>query len=161
MSEVEKVTNKAIEDGGVLINFYMDLHGSSEEIIKNTGTGFVQKIIKEKGVVYAVGKIMEPIKNDDVYSTTLELKILTKDFVSLAELCASYSPFSIDILKPDSMKFGIDKMHDILMFISTTTMTYKKHILNKMSSKEDQEKYQKHMKNRADLGKKLRGSKHE
>lgn len=155
MSEVDKVTDKVIKEGGVLALLYFDIHGNNEEGIKSLGVGFVQKILKEPGVVYARGQIEEPIKEENLYSTSVEVKILTKTFPDLARLCGAYSPFSVEILKPYEFKFSLDIAHDILMYISTTTFEYKKFIFQKTSSKEDIERYQQYIRNKIKLGKTL------
>lgn len=155
MSEVDKVTDKAINEGGVLTLLYFDIHGNSKEGLQNLGVGFIQKILKEPGVIYARGQIEEPIKEEELYSTSVEVKVLTKSFIDLTRICGAYSPFSVEILRPYGMKFSLDMLHDLLMQISTTTYEYKKYIFEKTSTKEDLEKYQKNMRNKMKLGKNL------
>jgi len=155
MVDVEKVTKETVEKGGVLALLYFDLHGSSKETLQNLGAGFVQKLLKEEGVVFAMGEIDEPMERDPGFSTSVEVKILIKEFIQLEKLCALYSPLSIEILRPDEIKLSIDKAHELLMDISTKTFELKKFILQRTSSKEEVEKYKRDLEMKAELGKKL------
>ena len=157
MSEVDKVTDRTIKEGGVLSHLYFDLHASDDTRLKQLGVGFVQRIIKEPGVVYARGQIDEPMKDEEgkLFSTSVEVKILTKSFADLLRVSAAYSPFSVDILKPDEIKLSIDKAHDMIMNISTITYEYKKYILEKTSTKEDVERHKKNLEAKMKLGERL------
>jgi hypothetical protein len=138
---------------------YFDLHGTGKEAIQKIGVGFVQKLLKEPGVRYAQGEIDEPIEAEGVYSTSLEIKVLTQDLMSLARLCAINSPFSVEILRPDSFKLPIAQLHELLMFISSTTHDYKKYIMEKVATPEDRERYKRHLEQRLKMGEKLLGKK--
>jgi hypothetical protein len=155
--DVEKVTKDAIAKGGILAILYFDLHGNNGEVLQNLGSGFVEKLLKEPGVIYAVGEIDEPMASADgkFYSSSVEVKILMKDFASMAMLCATYSPFSLEILKPDQVKLTIDQAHDVLMSMATTAFDYKKFIIERMSKKEDVEIYRKTLEQKIELGKRI------
>ena len=155
MNDVDKVTNKTIQEGGVLSLLYFDIHTKSSEKAQELGAGFVQQLLKEPGVVYAVGEIDEPIKDEDLFSTYVQVKILVKSFSNLVNLCAIHSPFNIEILKPNEIILPINQVHDTLMNISTITADYKKYILEKVTTPEEMERYQKILLQKAELGKKL------
>lgn len=155
MADVEKLTKETIKNGGVQALLYFDLHGSSEEVLTNLSAGFIQKLLKEPGVVWAIGEIDKPIGEEGSFSTSIEVKILTKDIVSLAKLCANYSPFAIEILKPNEIRLSLDKAHELLVFLSNTTFDYKKYIIEKLSTPDDLEKYKKSIEHKVELGKRL------
>ncbi|MFA5050445.1 MAG: hypothetical protein WC501_05550 [Candidatus Micrarchaeia archaeon] len=155
MSEVDKVNEKTIKDGGVLALLYFDIHAKSKESVQQIGVGFVQKITREEGIVYARGEIDEPLEEEGRFSTSVEVRVLTKSFSSLCLLCATYSPFYIEILEPTEIKLSLDRAHDVLMLFSTITHQYKKFILERTSTKEEVELYKKNLENKAALGKKL------
>ncbi|MFP3950297.1 MAG: hypothetical protein ACLFUZ_04380 [Candidatus Micrarchaeia archaeon] len=159
MSELDKLTQDTIEEGGVLALLYFDIHGTDRDTMVQLGTGLVQKILNEKGVVFARGEIDEPMEQEDLFSTSLELKILTRDVVSFAEVCGNFSPFSMEILEPQEFKVPVSSMQDLFMFISSTTHDYKKYIVQKVSSPEKGAEYAKNLKARAELGKRLLGRK--
>lgn len=161
MADIDKLTRDTIAQGGVLSWLYFDLHGSSKDMLNEMGAGFINKILKSPGVVYALGEIQEPIEKEGLFSTTVQIKVLTKEFAHLTLLCANYSPFSVEILKPDKIDLGIDKAHELLMQIATTTYEYKKYILQKVAKPEDLEKYKKSLENKVELGKRILGKKEE
>jgi hypothetical protein len=155
MGEVDKLTEKTVADGGVLAILYFDIHGSDKDTLVQLGTGMVQKVLKEDGVVFARGEIDEPVENEGLFSTSLELKVLVRDVVSLAELCANFSPFSLEILEPKEFRVPVSHMQDLFMFVSSNAHDYKKYILEKLSPPDQAAEYAKGLKSRVDLGKKL------
>jgi hypothetical protein len=155
MSEVDKVTEKAVNEGGILALLYFDIHGSDKDTLVQLATGFVQKVLKEKGVIFAKGEIDEPMESEGLFSTSLELKVLTKDVVSMAEICSNFCPFSLEVLEPQDFRMPVADMQDLLMFISSNSHDYKKYILQKVSPKEQQEAYKRNLRNRTEIGKRL------
>lgn len=157
MVDVEKLTRDTLNKGGILAMLYFDLHGSSKEVLQELASGFVQKLLAEPGVIYALGEIDEPIqaKDEKFFSTSVEVKILTTGFFHLFRICTAYSPFSLEILKPDAVKLTIDQAHEVLMDGAMTTFEYKKHIIEKMSNKEQLSAYKKTIEQKIALGKRL------
>lgn len=151
----EKRAEQVVREGGVLAILYFDLHGPKPEVLQQLGTGFVQKILVEPGIVYAEGRIDEPIENKGVFSTSVEVKIIAKDYPSMVRLCGLYTPFSIEIIKPDKIVLTMDLAHDVLMNISTAAQEYKKYIIEKVSKPEDLVRYKQQIQNKINLGKKL------
>ena len=155
MNNVEKTTSKTIKEGGVLAVLYFDIHTRSKEKAQELGAGFVQQLLKEPGVVYAVGEIDEPVQDDDLFSTYVQVKILVKSFSGLVNICAIHSPFNVEILKPDEIVLPLNSAHDTLMNISTVTSDYKKYILERVTKPEEMERYKKILEAKAELGKKI------
>ena len=155
MVDTVLLTKQTIEKGGVLAQLYFTLDGDNKETLKKIGTGFIQTLLKEKGVVTVFGEIEEPIENDKIFSTSIDVKILTKSFFVLLRICASYSPISVEVKKPNELKIPLSEAHEIIMHISTTTFEYKRHILTKLASKEELEVHKRTLENRIALGEKL------
>ncbi len=153
--DINKLIEKTVKDGGVLAFLYFDLHGNQKEALQKLGVGFVQKILQEQGVKYAQGEIDEPVENAGLFSTSVEIKVLSKDIVTLARLCGSYSPFSIEILQPEEFRLSLSDMHEILMFLGATTHDYKKYIIEKVATPEEKERYKRNMEQRLKIGEKL------
>lgn len=153
--DIGKVIDSTVKDGGVLALLYFDLHGNQKDALQKLGVGFVQKVLREPGVKYAQGEIDEPVERDKMFSTSLEMKVLTQDLISLARLCATYSPFSIEILKPSEFLLDISQLHEILMFLGATTHDYKKYIMEKVATAEDRESYKRTLEQRVKMGEKL------
>lgn len=159
MGDIDKLTRETLARGGVLATLYFDLHGSSKEMLQQLGAGFVERILREPGVVYALGDILDPIEENNLFSTPVEVKILTRDLTSLATLCSNYSPFSIEILRPDEFHLTLDKMHELLMHIASVSFDYKKYILEKVARPEEVDRYKRSLQNKIELGKRLLGQK--
>jgi hypothetical protein len=155
MEEKKKLIDKTIAEGGVYAVLYFDIHTKSKEKAQEIGAGFVETLLKEPGAVYAIGEIDEPIQNEDLFSTTVEVRFLAKSFPHLTNVVAIHSPFSIEILAPDEVNLSLDQAHVVLTNISTTTSDYKKYILEKVTSPDEMEKYQKILEQKAELGKRL------
>lgn len=159
MSETDKKLDKLLKDtlasGGVKAVLYFDLHGNSPDILKELSAGFIQRMLDEPGVVWVMGEIDEPITQGDFYSTSIEVKVLTLDFASLAKLCTMYSPFSLEILAPQEIKLSLDKAHELLLSVSSTSFDYKKFIIEKLSKPEDLARYRKSIEQKVELGRRL------
>lgn len=115
----------------------------------------MQKLISEEGVVYAMGEIDEPMENKDVFSSSVEVKILTKGMPSLAKLCGMYSPFSIEVLRPDEVRMTVDQAHALLMDIAVNNYELKKLIIEKVYKPEDLAVFKRAMEGRLEVGKRL------
>jgi hypothetical protein len=157
MMDVEKVTKETIANGGVLAILYFDVHAATKELVQELGTGFVSTLIEKPGVVYALGEIDEPVggEKDKNWSSSVSVKILTDNFTSLAAICMSNSPFSVEILRPDEIKLPLSQAHDLLGTISAATAEYKRYILTKVAKPEELAQMQENMKKRADMGRRI------
>lgn len=155
MVDVEKLTKDTINKGGMLCMLYFDLHSDNKDKLQQLATGFVDSILKQDGVVTAYGEIEEPIEKEDTFSTTIEVKILTKDFLSLMAVCSVFNPLTVEILRPNEVKLSIDKAHDLLMNVSTNWFNIKKYITERVSSKEEVESFRKYIENRLEVGKRI------
>jgi len=154
---VKEITDRTIRDGGVLAFLYFDIHAAKKEDVQNLGVGFVNHVIKTPGVVYALGEIEEPVGGEEGknYSSSIEVKVLTKDFITLANLCLTHSPFTVEITRPDRINMQLNQAHELLGLLGATTAEYKKAILSKISKPEEIEEMQRQLKMRAEMGKKL------
>ncbi len=163
MDEVEKVTKDTIKDGGVLALLYFDIHAKTKEDVQALGAGFVNQIIQQQGVVYALGEIDEPVggqagKN---WSSNVQIKVLVKDFRTLGHICLSHSPFTVEILRPDEIKLQLSDAHELLGMMAATTADYKKYIVTKIAKPEELAQIHADLKARAEMGKKILERKNE
>ena len=155
IKDLNMLIKKTVQDGGVLVLLYFDLHGNNKDALVQLGAGLVQKMLKEEGVVFAKGEIDEPMENEKLFSTSIEMKVLTKDFASLAGICSNFCPFSIEVLEPRQISLDTPHMQDLLMYVSSSSHDYKKYIIEKLSTPETRAEYAKNLQNRVDIGKKL------
>ena len=164
MSDIEKKTKDTINNGGVLAMLYFDIHAKTKEDLQQLGTGFINQVIEKQGVVYALGEIDEPVGGEEGknWSSSISLKVLTKDFKTLAGLCMAHSPFTVEILRPDEINLPLNQAHEILSIMSATTAEYKRYILTKIARPEELARINENMKRRAEMGEKiLKGDKDE
>jgi len=152
---VDEITDEAIEQGGYLAIVYFDLHAQSSDEVKNVMVGFISKLTKEPGVIYAVGEIDQPVEKENVFSTWAEVKLLARDFATLVRISSQYSPIGVEILRPDSVKLSIGDAQGMLLDISQTSLNFTRMIMERVLSKEEVDEYKVKMQQRAELGKKL------
>ncbi|MEW6036361.1 MAG: hypothetical protein AB1529_07140 [Candidatus Micrarchaeota archaeon] len=157
MTDVEKLTRDTVAGGGVLAMLYFDIHAKTKELVQELGTGFVNSIIQKPGVVFALGEIDEPAGGEEGknWSSSIEVKVLTKDFSSLAAICMAHSPYTVEILRPDEIRLPLSQAHELLGTMSATTAEYKRYILTKLSKPEELLQLQENLRKRAEMGKKL------
>jgi len=157
MEDAEKLTRDTIKDGGVLAMLYFDIHASTREALQELGTGFINSIIHRGGVVFAYGEIDEPVDGGQGknWSSSISVKVLTKNFVTLGTLCMAHSPFTVEILRPDEIKLQLSEAHELLGNMSATTADYKRYILTKIAKPEELAGLENALRKRAEMGQKM------
>ena len=155
--DIEKITRDAVKNGGVLAMLYFDVHAKEKEGVQALGTDFINTIIHKPGVVFAYGEIDEPVSGgkDKNWSASISLKVLTRDFATLANICMTHSPYSVEITRPDEIRLQLSEAHDLLGIMSAITAEYKKYILTKLAKPEEISDIQETMRKRAEMGKKM------
>ena len=152
---VDEITDEAVHDGGYLAMVYFDLHAATADEVKNIMVGFISKLVKEPGVIYAVGEVDKPVEKDGMFSTWAQVKMLAKDFTTLVKIATQYSPIGIEILRPDHVRLSLGEAQGALLDISQTSLNFSRMIMERMLSKEEAEEYKKKMQQRAELGRML------
>ncbi|MFN7991253.1 MAG: hypothetical protein U0R44_03790 [Candidatus Micrarchaeia archaeon] len=157
MNDIEKLTKDTIANGGILAMMYFDLHAKTRELVQELGTGFINNIIHKEGVVFALGEIDEPVSGGEGknFSSSIEIKILTRDFATLASICMAHSPYTVEVLRPDEIRLSLNEAHNLLGVLAATTAEYKKYILTKLSNPEEIASLQENLKKRAEMGRKI------
>ncbi len=150
-----EVTDEAIAEGGYLTLLYFDLHAKTSDEAKNLMVGFISKLTKENGVVYAVGEIDAPLEKEGLFSTWAEVKLLADSFATLVRIASQYSPIGVEIIRPDRVSLTLGDAQGCLLDISQTSQNFTRMIMERVLSKEEAEEYQKKMLSRAELGRKL------
>lgn len=110
MKEFDKIANEAIKKGAILSNLFFDHKSDNEEDLKKQLSTLFKKISKEQGVIYTLGIIDTPIKEeypDEVkFMTSGEIRVLTKDLTSIIRIVGLYGPTHIEVTKPDKIKIS-------------------------------------------------------
>jgi hypothetical protein len=156
-SDVERVTEEKIAQGGVLVQLYFDMQDTNKEKLQPLLVDLINgRLMKERGVVYCYGSIEEPIEKKGIYITSATVTMLFDSFFPLVNIAFSYSPAGIEILKPtNEMSFKMFELQAMLMDISQISIDYSKYVMEKVMSPEDLEKIKIQMDNRSEIGKRL------
>jgi hypothetical protein len=161
MGDVEKLTKETIANGGVLAMLYFDLHAKTKELVQEIGAGFIDSLVKKDGVKFALGEIEEPVGGGEGknWTSSISVKILTKNFATLAGICMAHSPFSVEILRPDEIRLPLNQAHDLLGTIAAASAEYKRYIITKISKPDELAQMNENLRRRAEMGKKILGRK--
>lgn len=158
-SEMEDITRKALESGGILAKAYFDMHSEKQDDLQPLMTDLISnKLLKFPGVIYCTGEIAEPLKVEELYTTNAAVTVLVKDLWTLLNISFNFAPAGIEVLKPE--KEYCLKHNDLqAVMINTAQISAQisEYILGRVLSKEDYEKVKEDMQRREELGKKLIG----
>ncbi|MFH1780244.1 MAG: hypothetical protein ABH803_03850 [Candidatus Micrarchaeota archaeon] len=153
--EIEDLINDACGKGAVLALFYFDAHAKNEETVKTSLVDFMDRISKEKGVLYCTGEIEPALEKDGMYSSATETRILADRFETLVILALKYGPIALEIIKPTSIKINADEMQGILVDASQITQEFTEYILKNTLKGDSKEEFDKRLSARIELGKKI------
>lgn len=156
LKSLEELIDEANKNRAVLSLVYFDVHGNSPEVIKNSLVDLIGRLSQEQGVLYCAGEINETIESEGLHSTSAEVKLMVRDFATLAQISGRYGPIGFEIIKPDSIKMSIGEVQSLLLNISQMTQDFAKYIMEKTFTKEQMEEHKKVLLRRAELGKQLR-----
>lgn len=160
-SEIEEITHKAIARGGVLTKLYFDMRSEKQEDLQPLMADLVNnRLLKAPGVVYCFGAIDEPIKTDEIYSTSAIMTVLFKDLWSLVNVAFAFTPAGVEILKPEKeYVLKPSDLQSMVLSIASISLEYSNYILSRTLKKEDYDKLMSDIKHREELGKKLMNEK--
>ncbi|MDE1860276.1 MAG: hypothetical protein KGH72_01000 [Candidatus Micrarchaeota archaeon] len=156
-TEVDEVTESALNNGGLLVKFYFDMESEKKEDLQPLMADLINnRLLKTTGVVYCYGSIEEPIKTKETYVTNATVTALVKDLRTLVGITFTFSPAGLEILRPQKdYPLKISEMQSILLSLSQTAADYSQYILSRVLTKEDYEKIKLAMQAREEIGKKM------
>lgn len=161
--ELQRLIVETTRHGAVYATLFFDAHGKSEENVKNTLIDFVDRLSKQKGVLYCVGEILPPYSREQkpgdeatkVFSTSSEVKLLAENFGVLLNVCLRYAPVGVEIVEPREIRLPLEEAHSVLLDASQSTQEYSAYILKKVLKPEDFKEMEEKLARRAELGKQL------
>ncbi len=155
--ELEEVTRKTLERGGLLVDLYFDMESEKQEDLQPLMVDLLNnRLLKTPGIVYCTGSIEEPIKLKDTYSTNAQVSALFQDLWSLMYVMFTFTPAGVEIVKPPNEKvLKSSELHAVLLNIAQLSLEYNNYVLSRVLKKEDYDKVMEQMKHREELGKKL------
>jgi hypothetical protein len=155
--EVEEVTQKALEKGGLLAKLYFDMESEKQEELQPLMIDLVNnRLLKTDGVIYCYGAIEETIKLKDTYSTSAVLTVLFRDLWSMVNVMFTFMPAGVEVLKPQKeYVLKPNEMQSLLLNVAQISLDYTNYILSRVLKKEDYEKILEQVESRKELGRKL------
>ncbi len=155
--EVEEVTRKALEKGGLLTRIYFDMESEKLEDLQPLMVDLINnRLLKTQGVVYCVGAIDEPIKLKETYSTSAEVTVLFDGLWPLVNVMFTFTPAGVEIIKPTKeYVLKHSDLQSLLLSVADVSLQYNNYVLSRTLKAEDYAKIQEQMKKREELGRKL------
>ena len=156
-SDVDRVTEEKIAKGGVLVKLYFDMQHHERDKLQPMMVDLINEhLMKERGVVYCVGAVEEPLEKDGIFITSAAVTVLFDKFLPLVNVAFNYAPAGVEILKPlNEMSFKTYELQSMLMDLSQISLDYSKYMLEKVLKPEDLEKISDQLSRRHQTGKKL------
>jgi hypothetical protein len=153
-SDVEKLTEEKVSKGGVLVKLYFDMQHKEKERLQPLMVDLInERLMKEKGVVYCVGEIDEPMEIDGIYITSAVVTALFESFMPLVRIAFHYAPAGIEIIKPThDISFKTFDLQSMLMDISQIALDYSKYMVENMLKSDEKDKLMKAIDNRYEIG---------
>jgi hypothetical protein len=154
--KLEQLTDKTIEEGGILSILYFDVIGKEKEKIEQLLVDLVAKLNGENGVVYSIGDIQRAIPLDTgEFSAAAKVTILTKDFHTLSRICDNYGPIGLEILKPSEIRIKTPEAQAILLDHVAMISNLLREIVERTMTPEERKKLAKILEAKAERGKEL------
>ena len=158
--DLEKLFEEASRKGAVLCLLHFDAYGEKAEDVKNALVELTGRITGEKNILYCTGEIEEPMEREEkdgkkAFSTYAEVRVLASSFENMMNLCLRYAPIAIEIEKPREVRLNTEQMQNVLLNASSVSQQYTNYFMQKLLKNEDFDKFQEHLKQRAEMGKKL------
>jgi hypothetical protein len=157
--ELEELIEKTTGKGAVYVELFFDAHGKDAEEVQAALVEFVSRLTKEKGVIYCVGKIMEPysqlVSGSTTFSTSAQVMLLAENFNKLHDVCIRYSPVGLQLLSPKRITLSLEEAHSLLLDDSANSTELSRILLQRVLKPEQYAKEEERFKRKADLGRKL------
>ncbi len=155
--EVEEVTQRALDKGGLLVQLYFDMESEKQEDLQPLMVDLINnRLLKTQGVVYCFGAIDEPMKLKDTYSTSAQVTALFDSIWSLIKVMFDFTPAGVEILKPTKdYILKQPELQAILLNVAQVSLDYSNYILSRVLKKEDYDRIMEQMRKREELGKRL------
>ena len=137
-SDMDKLTEEKIGNGGLLLKLYFDMKNKEKESLQPLLVDLINEhLLKEPGVVYCYGAIEEPIEMEGVYSTSATITILVENFRSSINIEFRYAPAGVELIRPTKdVNLRPIEIQGALMDISLVSESYSKFIVQNAMTEE-------------------------
>ena len=125
------------EQQQILSRVIIEIAGKPKEHIEGTMKLVLQKIKESKDIKIENEEIFNAKEKEGIWNTYTELEIRTNNIADLIGFCFDYMPSSVEIIRPNNLKFDTNSMahliNDLLARLHTIDVTIKKLKSDKMS----------------------------
>ncbi len=159
--ELEEVTQKTLQKGGLVVKLYFDVHSEEQTDLQAILADLINdKLLKAQGVVYCFGSIDEPISSNGMYTTSAIVTTLVDNLEHLFDVVFTFAPAALEVMKPQG-NFVIrqSELQNALLSLSSISANYSEYVLKRVMKPEDFEKIKGDLKAREELGRRMMGKK--
>ncbi|MCX6773730.1 MAG: hypothetical protein NTY68_01900 [Candidatus Micrarchaeota archaeon] len=137
--ELMKRIDEIVEKGGIVADVFTHFQESDPEKLKQAAVAFATAVKSEGGVIFSLSEIAPPERDNEVYTTYVETRIVAKDMNTLAQIMMKYTPIGLEIVRPDKVMVGATDLRDSLMNVANNMYDLKNYIFKNMMSHEDRQ----------------------
>ena len=158
-NEVDDLTQKTIEKGGLMVKLYFDMHAGADTDLQAVMADLINnRLLKANGVLYCFGSIDEPIKDKDMLTTSAIVTALINSLENTMNVVFTFAPAAIEVIKPEGeYRIRQSELQNTLVSLSSISVNYSEYILKRVMGAGDYERIKGDIKAREDLGKKVMG----
>lgn len=110
--------------GWIHSSIIIEVQGNEKTHVKTSLENLVAKLEKEKGIDICSKSYEEARElGKGIYSCSVEIVLITRDFGRLIHVALLYSPSSLEIYTPKEIKFHIGEAQNALIDISNIVTT--------------------------------------
>ena len=138
--------DRYLKDGAILARIFLEVQSNdryaAERALKRT---VFDNLSNEMGVNLIYVKLYDILKEKEkeFFSGVAEIKLLTRDFRSIATVAMKYGPSAIEIIEPDKVTLKMDEMLSLLADISEISQSFSSHFTALLKDDERRALYQK------------------
>jgi len=112
-----------LSDGWLQVNIVFEILGKPKEHIIEVLNAMIKKLGEQEYVEIIEKKVHDPheVKPDEkkgqkevLFSSFAELEIVVKTFHNLVEIIFDYMPASVEVIKPNDLKFKLNEANAVL-----------------------------------------------
>ena len=118
------------------LSAFIEMQAIEKTLLENNLAKIEGAVKKEKDfTIYSIEKA-EVKKEDEYYSSYLEVNLTVRDFTTLMHFVMFYAPASLEIIKPAKIEFTAQDLQDGLVDLSDMIHKYTDYITKLMNRKE-------------------------
>jgi hypothetical protein len=94
--------------------FYIEAQGNSRRLVENSLKTMAKKLRGEENITVKKESFGEVIREGGVYSSTLEVELEFRDFLTYVMAAIQYGPSAIEVLEPEKIRLSAKELLEVL-----------------------------------------------